>query len=257
MFLSSASIKEQILNNIKIRKSRYKAKKFIAYFQSFSNTYADINILKQQYDEAVSAHPDIVGLNISTRPDCIDEAKIQLIASYRKKVPFVCIEYGLQSCHNKTLELINRKETFEDFLKALQLTKKYKDSLHHCVHVILGLPEESFEEQMKTAAILADLRIEGIKIHPLAVMQNTPLADLYEKSLYIPLSAEEYLSSACSFIERLHPECIIHRVSTAGHPMHTIAPAWLKENKSNLTRAIEEEFRKRKTQQGSLYKKTL
>ncbi|KPK32995.1 MAG: hypothetical protein AMS24_02575 [Chlamydiae bacterium SM23_39] len=248
----NCSIKEQILNNIKIRKTRYKAKKFIIYFQSFSNTYAPIKRLKELYDEAISIDKDIIGLNIATRADCIDEEKIKLISSYKKKLPFVCIEYGMQTSHNKTLKIVNRKETFEDFLYALDLTKKH--NIHHCAHVILNLPQESIEDQLKTAMIISKLKIEGIKIHLLVAMEGTILADMYKKNLWKPLSFKKYIHLACDFIERLHPECIIHRVSSSGHPKAIIAPIWMKRKNLKIIEALIEEFKKRGTKQGFYFK---
>jgi len=247
-----SSIKEQIINNIRIRKTRYKAKKFIIYFQSFSNTYAPVKRLKELYDEAICVDKDIIGLNIATRADCIDEEKIQLIASYKKKLPFVCVEYGMQSSHNKTLEIINRKESFEDFLKALELTKKY--NLHHCAHIILNLPKESIEDQLKTAITISKLKIEGIKIHPLVAMEGTLLADMYKKNLWQPLSFKKYINLACDFIERLHPECIIHRVSSSGHPKYIIVPKWMKRKNLKIREAIITEFKKRRTKQSFYFK---
>ena len=238
------SIKDQVINNIKVRKSRYRASKFIAYFQSFSNTYAPVEKLKKIYDEAIYAHKDIVGISISTRPDCIDEEKIKLIASYKEKIPYVCIEYGMQTCHDKTLKLINRRETHSDFLKALKLTKKY--DLHHCAHIILGLPKETLKDQLKTADTINKLKIEGIKIHLLVAMQNTVLADLYYLKKWTPLSLEEYIFRACSFLERVHEDCIIHRVSSSGHPCHIVAPEWMKEKNIDITKEIIEEFKRRR-----------
>lgn len=247
--LECASLKTQIINNIKVRKNRYKAEKFIVYFQSFTNTYAPVAKLKKLYDEAIEAHEEIVGISVSTRPDCVDEEKIQLLASYKEKLPFVCIEYGMQTSNDTTLKLLNRNETHGDFLKALELTKKY--DLHHCAHVILGLPGESLEDNLKTADTLAELKVEGVKIHCLVAMENSVLGNMYEKGLWTPLSYKEYVESACSFIERIHPDSIIHRVSASGHPLHLIAPLWMKEKNLQIANALREEFQRRKTRQGS------
>lgn len=245
---NSATITEQIQNNIKVRKSRYGAKKFIAYFQSFSNTYAPLSELKKKYDEALDADRDIVGINISTRPDCIDEEKIQLIASYKDRLKYVCLEYGMQTCHDKTLKLINRKETHQDFINALELTKKY--GLHYCAHIILGLPGESYEDQFITANQITELRLEGIKLHFLVAMENTSLSKMYKQGLWNPFSYESYLSLAVSFLERVHKECTIHRISLSGHPKHIVAPLWMKNKTYNVSEDLRKEFQKRKTYQG-------
>ena len=169
----SVSIAQQIQNNIVVRKSRYGGQKFIAFFQSFTNTYAPTERLKALYDEAILAHPDIMGLSISTRADCLDREKIELIASYRTRVPYVSIELGLQTIHDKTLKLLNRHETHEDFVRAIQLIQEF--GLDHCVHAILGLPNETHEDVMATAKRIAAYQIQGVKIHYLVAMENTPL----------------------------------------------------------------------------------
>jgi len=245
------SITDQILKNIAVRRQRYRASKFIAYFQSYTNTYDSVENLKGKYDEAISAHQDIVGLAISTRPDCVDEEKLVLIASYRQLVPYVHVEYGLQTVHNCTLQRLNRCETYEDFLRALSLTKDYQ--IEHCVHVILGLPGESREDQLFTADQLAEWRVQGVKIHLLVAMEKTLLAEQYAMGLWKPLDFEETISLACDFIERLHPECVIHRIAGNGHPLHLVAPSWMKTRtrKEEILEAIRREFIRRRTQQGS------
>jgi len=230
------SIKEQVLNNIKIRKTRYKAKKFIAYFQSFSNTYKNIDELKKLYNEALCSHPDIVGLSISTRADCLDENKVKLVASYRKFLPYVSIELGLQSMHDKTLKKINRQETLKDFIKAYTLIKKY--NLHLCVHVILGLPQETDLDMMRTANFLSSLKIDGVKIHILVALKNTVLEKLYLKKLWTPLSYERYLKIASYFIKTLGNSCIIHSSAASGYAKDIIAPSWLYKKKLKLIEDI-------------------
>ncbi len=242
-------IREQVIKNIAVRKSRYRAEKFIAYFQSFTNTYAPCATLKKLYDEAIFASPDIVGLSIATRADSIDEEKLSLIASYQQNLPYVQIEYGLQTIHNRTLSSLNRCESFEDFLHALTLTRQFP--IHHCVHVILGLPGESKKEELQTADMLAKLKIEGVKIHFLVALQNTPLALQYQQGLFHPLSFEEQIMRLADFLERLPPETVIHRLSGNGHPQKLIAPLWMKERKKEIVPCLIQEFIKRNTKQGS------
>jgi radical SAM protein (TIGR01212 family) len=242
------TITEQLLKNMEKQRKRFKADRFIAYFQSFTNTYDSVCRLKALYDEACEAHPDIVGLAISTRPDCVDEEKIALIASYKERMQYVSVEYGLQTIHNRTLDLLNRAETFEDFLTAYQLTRKY--NLDHCIHVILDLPGESWEDQMQTADKLAQLRVNGVKIHLLCAMEKTPLAAQYLRGEWQPLDQAAYISLICDFIERLHPDCVIHRVAGNGHHQHVVAPLWL-QKKLVLMNEIDAEFARRGTRQGS------
>jgi uncharacterized protein len=243
-------ITQQILKNVERQRQRFKANKFIAYFQSFTNTYDTPERLKELYDAALEAHPDVMGLAISTRPDCVDDDILKLIASYQSPDRYVCVEYGMQTIHNRTLELLNRCETHEDFLQAYELTKTY--NLDHCIHVILGLPGESWDDQMATANKLAELKVNGVKIHLLVAMEHTPIAESYRKGEWTPLGREEYVSLICDFIERLHPECVIHRVAGNGHHEHVVAPLWL-QRKMEIMNEIEAEFERRGTQQGSLY----
>lgn len=242
-------IRDQVLENIKVRKSRYRAKKFIVYFQSFTNTYDSVEQLKILYDEAIHAHPDIVGLAISTRPDCVDREKLALISRYREKLPYVSVEYGMQTIHDRTLKLLNRCETHEDFLRAFKLTQKF--DLDHCIHVILGLPGETREEQLQTADTLAELGVRGVKIHLLVAMENTPLAERYRRGNWSPLSFDEYIDLVCDFIERLPPNCVIQRAGGNGHPNHLVAPQWLKGKRPEVMHTIQSKFLERGTRQGS------
>jgi hypothetical protein len=240
------------VNNINVRRSRYGAQKFIVYFQSFTNTYAPLSHLKKVYDEAVHAHPDIVGLAISTRADSIDREKLELIASYRSQLPSISVEYGLQTIHNKTLQLINRQETHEDFVRAIQMTQELQ--LNHCAHVILGLPNETHEEMIETAKQIAQYKILGVKIHFLVAMQNTLLAQQYAEGKWRPLSMDEAVGLTCDFLEQLPEECIIYRIGGNGHPLHAIAPEWVWQKKKEFATALEQEFIRRQTRQGTKVK---
>jgi uncharacterized protein len=242
-------IKEQLLRNIQHRRERFKAEKFIAYFQSYTNTYSRLERLKKLYDEAVQAHPDIVGLAISTRPDCVTEPILDLIASYKTQVPSVSVEYGMQTIHNQSLDRVNRCETFEEFEQALRWTKDRE--LEHCVHIILGMPGETHADMMATADKMAELRVDAVKIHMLVAMEHTPLAEEYRQGLWNPMGWPDYVATCTDFIERLHPECVIHRVSGNGHFKHVVAPTWMASQRQEVMRAIEETFASRETRQGS------
>ncbi|MEB3287101.1 MAG: TIGR01212 family radical SAM protein [Vampirovibrionales bacterium] len=241
------SISEQIVKNVEKQRKRFKADKFIAYFQSFTNTYAPTDRLKALYDEAMAAHPDIIGLAISTRPDCVDEEKLSLIASYKAPGRYVSVEYGMQTIHNRSLELVNRAETFEDFIAAYEMTQRF--GLDHCVHIILGMPGETHDDMMATADEMARLKVMGVKIHLLCAMEHTPLAKDYLEGRWRPLEQEEYVNLVCDFIERLHPQCVIHRVAGNGHHQHVVAPLWL-QRKKEIMSDIEREFARRGTVQG-------
>ena len=155
------SLKEQIETQMAIMGRRYKAKAFIAYFQSYSNTYADVDTLKGIYDE-ILAYPEIVGLAIGTRPDCIDEEKLALISSYIPR-HLVWLEYGLQSASDETLKRINRGHDVKQFIDAVELTARY--DIRICAHVIIGLPGEGMEQYINSAKLIASLAVTDVKLH--------------------------------------------------------------------------------------------
>ena len=180
------SIRDQIQQAKARLAARYKAKKFLAYFQAFTNTYAPCDTLRKRYDEAL-ADADIVGLAIGTRPDCVDEQKLDLIERYTA-THMIWMEYGLQSMHNRTLRTINRGHTFEDFVRSVQVTQGRNIMI--CAHVILGLPGESKQDILDTASAVADLGIQGVKIHSLYVLLGTPLARLYKTGAFKALDEQ-------------------------------------------------------------------
>jgi radical SAM protein (TIGR01212 family) len=219
---SGDTIKEQIKKRMAYLKEANKAKKFIAYFQAFTNTNAPVDKLKKAYDE-VSGFDDIVGISIGTRPDSVDRKKIQLIASYKKSYE-VWIEYGLQSAHDKTLQLINRGHTYDDFLKAYGLAKEY--GLLVSAHVILGLPGEKKEDMIETAKKLSALKVDGIKIHLLHVLRGSELENMYYQGKVRLLEQKEYVELVCDFLRNLSPGIIIQRLTGEGRREDHIAPLW-------------------------------
>lgn len=242
------SIKEQLLKNMERMRPRFKAEKFVAYFQSYTNTYGKLERLKRLYDEAMDTHEDIIGLAISTRPDCVDEEKLDLIASYKKPNGYLCVEYGMQTIHNQTLDLVNRCETYEDFLQAYRWTKER--DIPQCVHVILGMPGETHEMMMQTAEALSELKPEGVKIHMLCAMKNTPLEQDYLNGKWCPLEQEEYVELVCDFVERLDPSIALHRLTANGHQAGLVAPRWLLK-KFEVLEQIHDCFEIRNSCQGS------
>jgi radical SAM protein (TIGR01212 family) len=244
----NVSIKEQISQGKAFAVKRYKAKKFLAYFQSFSNTYAPCSTLRRLYDEALS-DPDIVGLCIGTRPDCIDEEKSDMIATYTSDY-LVWLEYGLQSMHNKTLKRINRGHTFEDFVSAVRLTQG--KGIYICTHVILGLPGESRKDIMETAQALTELQIDGIKIHSLYILEGTPMAALYRQGGYNCLSQQEYVELVVDFLSLLQPNIIIHRLTGDPERSLLVAPPWALQKQETLNR-IYCALKKRQSEGASSY----
>lgn len=211
---------------------RYKAKKFIAYFQSYTNTYAPVGRLKQLFDEALESR-DMAGLFVGTRPDCVDDEKLDLIAGYQEQ-HLVWVEYGLQSVHDQTLSLINRGHDFATFTRAVDAARKRNISV--CTHVILGLPGESKAQMMQTADILSGMNINGVKIHLLYVVKNTTLHHWYQQGKYTCLTHDQYVDLVCSFLSRLRKDIVIQRLTGDPHSSELIAPTWAKNKAETLNR---------------------
>jgi len=248
-FSHSTGVAQPLAQQIALARTRLKerrgAEKFIAYFQNASNTHALLAQLKQAYD-AIRAFPDIVGLMIATRPDCVDEARLDLIAEYCQDYD-VWIEYGLQSIHEQTLREINRNHTFRQFVAAAKLAKAR--GIKVTSHVILGLPGETVEHMRQTAAALAELGIDGVKLHVLHVVKDTVLAEQYAAGQIALLAEAEYVSRACDFLERLPAQCVIMRLVSDARPDVLVAPQWIND-KQRIIQAIEKEFERRRTRQG-------
>jgi len=230
-FNKGISITEQIIKGKEFLKKRYKAHKFIAYFQSFSNTYGPYEKLKRLYEETL-AIDDIVGLSIGTRPDCINEAILTLLEGYARDY-LVWIEYGIQSIHDKTLAFINRGHDVKSFKRAIDVTKNR--GIKICTHVILGLPFEERDDMLATAKAVAAMAIDGIKIHLLYVIRGTKMEKLYLEGNYRCLEQEEYVNLVCDFLELLPPDMVIQRLTGDPHPEELVAPEWsLKKNETLL-----------------------
>ena len=238
------SIEEQVEEGIKTLSQHFKAQKFMSYFQAYSNTYKPVNELENIYNSALN-HPDIVGISIGTRPDCVDEEKIKLISSYKDDY-YTWIEYGLQSIHNKTLKRINRGHDFDCFLKAYEKTKEA--GINVCVHVIFGL-WETHDEIMQTAQKLAELNVDGVKIHMLCALENTKLSQIYKEGGIEFMNEDEYVQTVCDFLEYLPDTTTIHRLAGNGLSTELIAPKWLSK-KFDCLNKIDKEFIKRNTYQG-------
>ena len=243
------SLEEQIKDGMEFGRRRYKAKKFIVYFQAFTNTYGSLNFLKERYD-IVKKFDDVVGMAIGTRPDCIDEEKLSLIEDFSSDYE-VWLEYGLQSIHEKTLKIINRNHTYKDFLKAVEMTKNRNIKI--CAHVIIGLPKEGEKEIIETGREVGRLKLDGIKIHPLHVIKGTKLEEMFNSGFYKPLEMDEYINLAIKFLEYLSPKTVIQRISADCPPEFLVSPLWILRKKE-LLRRIDEELERRNTFQGRLFK---
>jgi hypothetical protein len=242
------SIDEQILAAKQIAQRKYKAKLFIAYFQAFTNTYAPLSHLKNLYDQALS-HPGLVGLAVGTRPDCVDEEIMELLHYYQEKY-LVWVELGLQSCHDETLKRINRGHDAACFKKAA--IRAHAKGLNICSHIILGLPGENRAMMLETARFLADLPVQGIKIHLLYVVKDSPLAGLYQQGELRCLEPEEYFELVADVLELLPPDMIIQRLTAEPFGDELLAPRWALDKQKNLS-GIKRTLEKRNTWQGRLF----
>lgn len=248
MINAGQSIHEQIVESRKRMERRYGAKKFIAYFQSFTNTYAPVPKLKELYDQALN-DPDMVGLSVATRPDCVNNEILSLLSSYTKKY-LVWIEYGLQSSHDATLSRINRGHDVACFEQSVQMAKSF--GLNVCAHIILGLPGETRTMMLQTAKFLAGLPLDGVKIHLLYIVKETPLAALYERGEYLCLERDQYIELVVDVLELLPPDMVIQRLTGDPIGVELVAPLWAKDKSDNL-RLIRERLEGRETWQGRLW----
>ncbi|MCX8123722.1 MAG: TIGR01212 family radical SAM protein [Spirochaetes bacterium] len=221
---------------------------YIAYFQAFTNTYASVDILKKLYDSALEFN-NVVGLMIGTRPDCVPDDVLDLIASYKKSNFELWLEIGMQSMHEKSLSLLNRGHTHSQTIDAIM--RASKRGIPVCVHVILGIPSESWDDMMATANEISKLPISGVKIHHLHVIKGTPLEMMYNSGAVNLLSFKQYVSYVCDFIERLRGDIIIHRLLGDQPKDMLVAPAW-GLHKGTVLKAIEDELLRRGTYQGFL-----
>ena len=220
--IKTAPIHEQVANGIAYLRKRIEARKFIVYFQPFSNTYADTDYLLALYTEALE-HPDVVGLAIGTRPDCVDEDKIAMIDTIARKT-LVSLEFGVESIFNETLRRINRGHDYSAFIRAMDLTRGRE--FHTGAHLILGFPWETREQWLSMADEMSRVGIDSLKIHHLHVVSGTAMARQYIEQPFPLMSFEEYLDLICEFIERLKPSIVIERLFGEAPLGLLVAPNW-------------------------------
>ena len=215
----------KITNQVKNYFSSYRserANKFIAYFQNFTNTYDTLENLKAKYDAAL-IDDRIVGLEVATRPDCINEEIVKLLKSYTNKY-YVCVELGLQTSNDETDKIINRGYNSNQFTQAVNLLNKY--NIDVVTHVMIGLPGENFDDIKNTIEFINRHNIQGIKIHSTYVVKNTKLADMYLKGLYTPITLDYYLEALTYIITHISPDIVIHRISGDSPKDLLLAPEW-------------------------------
>ncbi len=239
------SIKEQIKKWKEIYKRKYKNVKFLAYFQAFSNTYAPVEELSRKYEEVLDDE-DIVGLDISTRPDVLPESVLELLESYKNRVD-IYLDIGLQTVNYKTLKILNRGHTLAEFIDAVLRAKRREFIV--TAHVIVDLPWDDMEDVIETAKILSALRVDGVKLHSLYIVKGTQLWRMYNTGHLKLLSLHEYVDRVIVFLEHLSPDIVIHRLVSDPPKEGTVFGNWGK-SKSEIINIIEKEFEKRNTYQG-------
>lgn len=214
-------IRNQVINYFDSYRSK-RANKFIAYFQNFTNTYDSIQNLKDKYDAAL-IDDRIVGLEVATRPDCLNEDIVKLLKLYTEKY-YVCVELGLQTSNDNTGILINRGYTSDQFTKSVELLNKY--NIDVVTHIMVGLPGENFDDVKHTVDFINKHNIQGIKIHSTYVIKNTALADMYFSGKYEPISLEYYLDTLTYIVTHISHDVVIHRISGDSPKDLLIAPEW-------------------------------
>lgn len=244
----SEPIREQIEQGKEVMRRKYKAGKFIAYFQPYSNTHAPVERLTELYDEALAVE-DVVGLIIGTRPDCVPDATLDLLADYSRRT-YLWLELGLQSPLDRSLQLLGRGHDFATFVAAVEGCKAR--GLRTCVHVILGIPGESHEEMLAMPGVLNRLGVDGVKIHLLHVLQGTRLAEMYLRGEVRLPDRDEYVGLVCDFLEQLDPRIIVQRLTGDGRRDQLLAPKWSLA-KFEVLNAIDGELERRGVRQGSRF----
>ena len=246
------SITEQLNRGKQMLSRRYKAKRFIAYFQSFTNTYASLDRLEAMYEEALSVE-DVVGLSIGTRPDCVTPEILDLLQDYTRNY-LIWVEYGLQTAHDQTLAFINRGHDVNRFIQAINMTQNR--GIKICAHIILGLPNENRSHMIQTADFISNMGIDGVKLHLLYVVSGTPMERLYRQGKYRCLEQQEYVELVCDVLERLPVEMVIQRLTGDPHPDELVAPLWSLQKTETLS-LIRQTLEDRNTRQGEVSKEVI
>lgn len=242
------SIHAQIEEQIDLVSKKYKGDKYIAYFQNFTNTYAEVSYLKKIYQEALS-HEKIVGLAIATRPDCLGDDVLELLAELNKKT-FLWVELGLQTVNDDVAKYFNRAYETEIYKEASE--KLNRLNIKFVTHIIIGLPKEENDDYLKTAIFAQNCGTWGIKLHLMYVVKNTPLEKLYLNGGLKVNTKEEYVEKVVNVLENISSEIVVHRLTGDGDRETLVAPLW-SIKKIDVLNSIHKELKRRNTYQGKLY----
>lgn len=238
-------LEEQLAAGIAYHRLRLGSKKFIVYFQKYTNTYASVDLLADYYRRALD-HPDVIGISVGTRPDALSAEALELLAEIAR-TRYVCLELGLQSMDDAILSRINRGHTLNDFVDTVRRASGHGFDI--CAHLIYGFPGELPGEFLKAADLIASLPIDSIKLHQLHAVEGTELAEMYRRGEFVPLSLQEYVATAADFLERLPARVAVQRLYGSAPLAISVAPRWgLKNNR--MWFAVVNELRRRGTWQG-------
>ena len=243
------SVKQQLNSGRKVILKRTRAEKYLAYFQAYTNTYADIETLRNIYDSAL-LDADIIGLCIGTRPDCVPEKILDLLGEYKDKGYEIWLELGLQSSYDETLKRVNRGHNYATYCKAIQ--SAHRRGLAVCTHLIVGLPGEDNAHAKISLLRVLEQGVEGIKLHPLHVVKGTQLANEWRRGKYQPLSLNEYINTVADLVELTPKEIIFHRLTGTAQKNVLLAPEWCSQ-KWNVLNGITAELEQRGHSQGFKY----
>ncbi len=249
----SKTVSQQIEEGIGFHKWRYsEAVSYLAYFQAFSNTYAPLEKLKDLYEEALD-HKEVIGIIIGTRPDCVDEEKLAYLKELSQRC-YIAVEYGIESCYDKTLRRINRGHTFADAVKAVERTAAL--GINTGAHFIFGLPGETREEMLNQAEIISALPLTTVKFHQLQIIKDTAMEKEFKLNSadFELFTWEEYLDFFVRFLERLNPAFVVERFTGEAPPRYLTGEGWGKKRTDQIVSLIEKRLEELGTWQGRLYK---
>jgi radical SAM protein (TIGR01212 family) len=235
---------EQIAAGRQVIRKRTGARKYLAYFQAYTNTYGDVDRLRKLYDEAL-AEPDVIGLSIGTRPDCVPDQVLDLLAEYRAEGHEVWLELGLQSAFDQTLQRVNRGHGFAEYADTAKRANQRHIPL--CTHLIAGLPGENKRHCLESLRRVLDLGTDGLKLHPLHVVKGTALANDWRRADYQALSLEAYVEIAADLVQATPEEVVWHRLTGTASREILLAPLWCAE-KWRVLNAIARELQRRRSQ---------
>jgi uncharacterized protein len=238
-------VEEQMAAGMAYHRTRLGSEKFIIYFQKYSNTYGSVAKLRDLYFRALD-HPDVLGISVGTRPDCLSEGSLALLEEIARD-RYVCLELGLQFMDDRILARINRGHGVAEYRTALQ--RAAGRGFEICTHLIYGFPGQNSDDLLKTAEIISALPVDSLKIHQLHAVRGTVLADMYARGEFVPLTHRDYVAGVCDFLEVIPPRVTIQRLYGSAPLAIRVAPSWDLKNNS-MWYSIVHELKRRGTWQG-------